>query len=240
MISSKYLLSAVLVGVCITRSASAFSPLRLPAVSRQARTLQSSSGDADDSTSVGDYVKGVHGGKYQFDDFGGSTYEGRQFAEALYSSGAVQEEAVFDGPIPSWAERMGTSSKLGVLTPLQKFPVISISSTTPASIAITNDERSWEYYFCKVVQISSTGAVLNDTAIWCHEQTSPLLATPAIGHLAPRGGSSNLCDPSKPYSDSATIQVSLNGAVDANPGNQLLLVVGTEAEAWCHWIQVEV
>ena len=38
------------------------------------------------------------------------------------------------------------------------------------------------------------------------ENVVPLVVRPRSGSLAPRGGASNACDASNPYSDSATIQ----------------------------------
>jgi hypothetical protein len=52
------------------------------------------------------------------------------------------------------------------------------------------------------------------------------------GHLAPRGGASNACDASKPYLDSADIRIEFVGDPQAAVDEELLLVVGTEAEVW--------
>jgi hypothetical protein len=201
--------------------------------------------DDSASSSVGDYVQGVHGGKYQFEDAGGATFAGRQFAESLYSSDP-DEGVMFNGEmedidsIPSWAERMGSSAKLGTLDPLQKYPVLVVSSSSsPGTITITNDERSWEHYYCKLVQVTSDGTIVDDSVVWCHQQPADCAVTvsPAKGHLAPRGGSSNLCDPRKPYSDSAQIQIQLKSS-EITTGNHHLLLIGTEAETWPYWIQV--
>ncbi|CAB9509382.1 expressed unknown protein [Seminavis robusta] len=202
----------------------------------------------NDDTSVGDYVQGVHGGKYQFEQAGGATFAGRQFAESLYASDP-NEGVIYDnnddGNVPAWAERMGTSAKLGILTPLQRYPILSVALEEATAITIANEERSWEHYYSKVVQVASDGTVLDDTAVWCHEssQQQPtdciVTVSPATGHLAPRGGSSNLCDPSKPYSDSSQIQITRasDGAVTSGD-HYYLLVVGTEAETRPHWIQL--
>ena len=54
------------------------------------------------------------------------------------------------------------------------------------------------------------------------------------GYLAPRGGASNACDESKPYLDSADIRIEFVGDPQqaAVKDEELLLVVGTEAEVW--------
>jgi hypothetical protein len=196
------------------------------------------------TSSVGNYVQGVHGGKYQFEDAGGATFAGRQFAESLYSSdpneGVVCNGLMEDNdPIPAWALRMGSATKLGTLDPLQKYPVLFVSSCQAATITITNDERSWEHYFCKLVQVTLGGTILDDLAVWPHQQPADCVVavSPTKGHLAPRGGSSNLCDPNNPYSDSAQIQIQLANSV-LTKGHHHLLLIGTEAETWPYWIQV--
>jgi len=226
---------------------------------RKYSTLLSSSSPDASSSSVGDYVRGVHGGKYQFEDAGGATFAGQQFAEALYASTDEEDDTLghVNEPLPKWGQTMATSAKLGTNIGAKPFenhwPVLSISSNknnAPVTINICNDERSWEYYYCKLVQICSDGTVLDKSSLLCHELQAdpkasnllPVVITPATGHLAPRGGSSNLCDPSKPYSDSATLQVIYNSAFDASSfdetGNACLLVIGTEAETWRYWLQI--
>ena len=119
--------------------------------------------------------------------------------------------------------------------------ILSISSSgEPSCLTISNDERSWEHYYSKIVQVDSDGTVLDDTAVWCHEVPTETVVkvSSATGHLAPRGGSSNLCDPGKPYSDTAQIQLrAVDGCVLAS-NHCYLLVVGTEAETWPHWIHI--
>ena len=215
--------------------------------------LHSSPWDSHEQTSrdaaapsVGDYVQGVHGGKYQFEEAGGATFAGRQFAEALYSSdpneGVLLEDPLNENePLPSWVQKMGSSGSLGQLTPLQNFPVLSLSSASPTtSVSITNDERSWEHFYSKIVQVAADGTIVDEALIFCHEPQNGggVKVTPAKGHLAPRGGSSNLCDPDKPYSDTATIQISVNAeGLIPNGESFPLLVIGTEAETWKYWLQ---
>ena len=65
-------------------TASAFASSQVS--TRQRALLWSSSWDREGANSVGDYVQGVHGGKYQFEEAGGATFAGKQFAESLYAS----------------------------------------------------------------------------------------------------------------------------------------------------------
>lgn len=218
--------------------------------------------NANTQPSLGDYVQGVHGGKYQFEDAGGATFAGRQFAEALYSSDPNEgnlEESTTNGdsnePLPSWVQKMGTSAKLGPLVPLQHFPILSLCWSTPTAtttVSIRNDERSWEFFYSKIVVVGIDGLVVDAESILCHDQQQQqqqqeqqqdpqrivLQVTPANGQLAPRGGSSNICDPTKPYSDTAEIQISANSErIMPNEDTTLLLVIGTEAEIWKYWLQ---
>ena len=155
-----------------------------------------------------------------------------------------------DEPMPAWLQKMGTAAKLGPLTPFQNFPVLSLPPNSPtASITITNDERSWEYFYCKIISVAPDGSVDDGASILCgnwqrqqqQHQNVLFQVEPPTGHLAPRGGSSNLCDPNKPYSDTATIEISVTvGDVDSTNSIEKgapLLVVGTEAETWKYWLQ---
>lgn len=55
------------------------------------------------------------------------------------------------------------------------------------------------------------------------------MVKPSSGDLAPRGGASNACDASQPYSDSATLQV-IHNEKQVEHGEDYWLVVGTEEE----------
>lgn len=207
-------------------------------------------------SSVGDYVQGVHGGKYQFEEAGGgATFAGRQFAEALYSSdpNVIIEADPMDNNthMPTWLQKMGTSEKLGPLTPLENLQVLSFSPTSPTTtISITNDERSWEYFYSKIIQVDPDGTIVDGACILCHDEQLvlgkngvrvPFSIIPATGQLAPRGGSSNLCDPEKPYSDTEEVLISAVGtdSYRARGGGIFLLVIGTEAETWKYWLQYQ-
>ena len=60
---------------------------------------------------------------------------------------------------------------------------------------------------------------------------------PTHGTLAPNGGANNVCDPAKPYPDHAAVVVSCTAG--GTPGDEALLVVGTEEEQWTFVLTVE-
>lgn len=220
-------------------------PMRHAAGSRRDRTTsqdvllrstnyESSSSDdqsfdttSSPSTSIGDITQNLHGGKYQFSEtqyLAGGSLMGQQFAESLYSS-CNEEEGVEeeDDELPKWALIMQQPDEhegkqlAGSMT----FSECAKSHT----ISITNDERSWEKYY---------SFVLPNT----FQQSFRISSMRGI--LAPRGGASNACDASKPYSDSAHITVELIGDDHASiVGGEVLLVVGTEAEIWRYELNVE-
>ena len=188
-----------------------------------------STGDST-PTSIGDITQNLHGGKYQFSDtqyLAGSSLMGQQFAESLYSSSFHDDEDVFeedDDELPKWALKLQQPDEHDgkQLTGILSFNDFVKSHT----ISITNDERSWEKYY---------SYILPNNNLEQYFQISPLR-----GHLAPRGGASNACDASKPYSDSASITIELVG--DNHPAiadQRVLLVVGTEAEIWRYQLNVE-
>eukprot|EP00985_Skeletonema_marinoi_P001549 scaffold620_cov180-Skeletonema_marinoi.AAC.2 len=179
------------------------------------------------STSIGDITQNLHGGKYQFSEtqyLAGGSLMGQQFAESLYSScndeEGVEEE---DDELPKWALRLqqpdaheGKQLK-GALT--------FNDSAKSHTITITNDERSWEKYYAYVLPSYV-------------EQSFRI--SPLRGHLAPRGGASNACDASKPYSDSVHVTIEFIGDDHDNiVGEEVLLVVGTEAEIWRYQLSIE-
>ncbi len=178
------------------------------------------------STSIGDITQNLHGGKYQFSEtqyLAGGSLMGQQFAESLYSScdeeDSVEEE---DGELPKWALRLQQPDdhKGKQLAGTLIFSECVKSHT----ISITNDERSWEKYYAFVLPNS-------------FQQSFRISSLRGV--LAPRGGASNACDASKPYSDSAHITIELivdDHAIIA--GGEVLLVVGTEAEIWRYELNV--
>eukprot|EP00547_Thalassionema_nitzschioides_P017337 CAMPEP_0194250274 /NCGR_PEP_ID=MMETSP0158-20130606/22590_1 /TAXON_ID=33649 /ORGANISM="Thalassionema nitzschioides, Strain L26-B" /LENGTH=210 /DNA_ID=CAMNT_0038987013 /DNA_START=12 /DNA_END=641 /DNA_ORIENTATION=+ len=170
--------------------------------------------DDQDPSSVGDYVKGVHSGKYQFEDASFMSSTGKQFAESLYSSSPVDEEHDDHETImPQWAKRMGEE---GSITEEMCKEVIQLSPGHTQQITVSNQERTWESYYTKVIGNS--------------EFFEKISCSPSMGKLAPFGGATNLCDEDHPYSDSAVLQVRYNGVTSTQ--GQCYLVIGTEEEKW--------
>mmetsp|Transcript_16160 Transcript_16160/g.39526 ORF Transcript_16160/g.39526 Transcript_16160/m.39526 type:complete len:226 (-) Transcript_16160:25-702(-) len=186
------------------------------------------SSENDESlNSVGDYVKQVHGGKYQFSDAGINSI-GQEFAETGYASSAPKEdvEASLLAEIPRWANRMGTETDMES----KIRGTISLSSG-PVSINIVNDERTWEPFYMKVTTTPGQAASRN------FDDTHPLTIHPRAGTLAPRGGAVNLCDPNNPYSDAATITVDASGDLSSSSEDSLYVLIGTEEEKWYYRIE---
>jgi hypothetical protein len=166
--------------------------------------------------SIGEVVSNLHGGKYQFQDsyLAGATRLGQEFADSLYASDEIVEEYE-DEEMPKWAMRM-MDPLLHIDKPLTGTLLFNADNSEHI-ITIKNDERSWEKFFAFVLP---SNQVQQD--IKC-----PFEMHPTTGTLAPRGGASNACDASAPYSDSANISVKI---VDGGSTGDYLLVVGTETE----------
>eukprot|EP00578_Thalassiosira_sp_NH16_P030772 CAMPEP_0181081938 /NCGR_PEP_ID=MMETSP1071-20121207/3360_1 /TAXON_ID=35127 /ORGANISM="Thalassiosira sp., Strain NH16" /LENGTH=224 /DNA_ID=CAMNT_0023163501 /DNA_START=224 /DNA_END=898 /DNA_ORIENTATION=+ len=206
---------------------------------------ENSNDDPSLSTTIGDVVQNLHGGKYQFSEtqyLAGSSVMGRQFAESLYSSGGSADneqsaDVIHDGEeLPRWAMRLqdpmeqGSEPFLGTLAFDEELDVLH------RTISIKNDERSWERYYAFILV-----NVDDDNAGVRHGDGCPFRASPATGTLAPRGGASNACDESRPYSDSATISVERIGeekAAVAEDERRWMLIVGTEAEVWRYRLSI--
>ena len=193
--------------------------------------------------SIGELTQNLHGGKYQFSDtqyLSGNSIIGQQFAESLYSSSSSggsgscnmdnnDEDFMDNEEIPKWAMRLQQPSehkKGRQLTGTLTFT----SSNNTHTITIKNEERSWEQYFAYIFRSSD-----NNNSIAATEASEDLFQLSSVrGHLAPRGGASNACDASKPYLDSADIRIEFVGDPQQAvvKDEELLLVVGTEAEVW--------
>ncbi len=190
--------------------------------------------------SIGELTQNLHGGKYQFSDtqyLSGNSIIGQEFAESLYSSSSSgggsgscmdnnDEDFIDNEEIPKWAMRLQqrTEHKGRQLTGTLTFT----SSNNVHTITIKNEERSWEQYFAYILRSSDNN---NSIAATASEDLFQLSSV--RGHLAPRGGASNACDASKPYLDSADIRIEFVGDPQAAvKDEELLLVVGTEAEVW--------
>jgi len=270
------LLLAVAVAVAVASTASApvarafataeTGTRRRPAPRRPRRTVESPRGggsearrrdDVDDDASiarprsVGDAVRNLHGGKYQFSSaetqyLAGCSPTGREFAESLYASsssstggaGDVDDnDEVFDEEeLPRWARRLRDSSSPGGprsdgggdWTFAGTLAFDRDAATMRHVVTIRNEERSWEAFYAFVLPHDEGGGGGGGPPSF--------EASPKRGVLAPRGGSSNLCDETSPYPDAADISIEWNGGgggIGAVPERGLsLLVVGTEAEVW--------
>eukprot|EP00290_Baffinella_frigidus_P048771 CAMPEP_0180386106 /NCGR_PEP_ID=MMETSP0989-20121125/29480_1 /TAXON_ID=697907 /ORGANISM="non described non described, Strain CCMP2293" /LENGTH=290 /DNA_ID=CAMNT_0022386783 /DNA_START=27 /DNA_END=899 /DNA_ORIENTATION=- len=156
---------------------------------------------------VGDVVGYVHGGKYQFGEGGDSA--GKSLGADYSGASAKQEPQGKEEPFPRWAEGDFSPGKVN-------GEVRLVSPGDMAEVRIVNEEISWEPFFVQVVG------------------SSRVFAAPSSGTLAPRGGANNVCDPSKPYADTARVTLSLHqiGASlrGPRPGKvELLAGEGTES-----------
>jgi hypothetical protein len=223
---------------------------------------------------IKDYVLNVHGGKYQFEDStSAGSAAGLEFASMMYggaggSAGGVDEpQANQDPPLeewPNWAQRMvmvtTQISQNSSLKAELEFPCLTVPRDNDnnrvlqhVQVPITNECRTWEPYFAKIIRLMSgddngDGDVDVDADADADQHVSPLFqieAGTAHGTLAPRGGAANVCDESKPYSDTAFVGIrhmhttaTANTSTDVDVGGNLnnttihILVVGTEEEKW--------
>ena len=136
--------------------------------------------------SLSDAVGYVHGGKYQFDE----TYN---VAHQFTSGGEITAQVVA-------GNTMNLSELVKPETDMLQGTLVLTPSRSLAAVSIVNEEMSWERFVVRLV--GGDGA---DTAA-----DVAVTVTPESGDLAPRGGANNVCDPSKPYKDSAPITLSLS------------------------------
>lgn len=181
-----------------------------------------SAGAGEGPRSIGEVVKGLHGGKYQFDNGG---FAGGEFAASLAASGGTaggsgEEEAA---AWPRWALAMRAQPESS------EELVISAGTATPtATVVVTNRYRSWERWHAAVVRAdgsSSAGALGVDAPPYAVDGA-------ACGDLAPRGGANNVCDETKPYLDNVEVAVRCVAPQDAGGSGEWALVVATEEEQW--------
>jgi len=132
-----------------------------------------------------------------------------------------------------------------------------------ASVEIQNQERTWEEFHAKLVMKLPNGEFIeidngaNSSSASCGSSSIdseatritrpqlPITLQPRSGSLAPRGGASNACDASNPYSDRVQIRV-IQGQFTAieiessfQDGEEIWLVVGTEEEKWYYLLKLE-
>ena len=77
-------------------------------------------------------------------------------------------------------------------------------------VLIKNEERSWERYYAFILPYYKEGTECSagdDHVHVANSASSCFGITPNMGSLAPRGGASNVCDESKPYSDGALLSI---------------------------------
>ncbi len=210
-------------------------------------------GDGDTSSpqpyrSIGEVVGGLHGGKYLFDNgvsgFGGdgfftaqSSFSGEGSCGSNGEMGGEEDEEM-----PNWAKKMqppsgvsSTGAGSGSGSGSDAFRTISVPSnsnpmdgmTYSANVRIKNDERTWEKFHTKIM-CGENGRFFS------YEESSkkPFYVMPRSGHLAPRGGASNACDESNPYSDSVTLKIIHSANEIVAEGQEWWLVAGTEEEKW--------
>ena len=176
--------------------------------------------------SIGDVVKGVHGGKYQFKAGGFEAFAGEEFASALYAStpsaGGVggKEEG---GPWPEWASqlRRPRGGSVGDVA-AEEVQLVRVGDDGMATVRVTNVYRSWEKFY--VTLYAEAEAEAGSEANDC--QGAPFLVAPLSGDLAPRGGASNVCDENQPYLDHADVTIRALRAGEAT------MLVRTEEEQW--------
>jgi hypothetical protein len=89
---------------------------------------------------------------------------------------------------------------------------------------VENTYRTWEPWVAAV--LTAEGEVAAVAA-----ESPYALVGASSGTLAPRGGASNVCDASKPYSDAAYVRVQCCAPPGAPPAGGWL-VVKTEEEQW--------
>lgn len=199
--------------------------------------LFSSSGN-EEYRSISDVVGNLHGGKYQFNNFG-STSSSDAFSGRGSKAQNIADEDEADVDLPNWAIKMKPSEAAVANPQLLHVP----SNSDPmdgmqysASVDLQNEEISWEKFHCKLMVMLANGDFTQaDESIKSHIQVKP-----KYGSLAPRGGASNACDRTKPYSDRATIRITQGSSSSLHTVNdEIWLVLGTEEEKWYYMLILE-
>jgi len=157
--------------------------------------------------------------------------------------------------MPTWEQRLSPRPPATIVPSDVSIKVIEVPSNTnrlngmirTTTVSIKNEERTWEKYYAKIMPRVVVRGVLTDepstsmSASPLIQEDIPFRVTPKLGYLAPRGGASNACDASKPYSDSVTLyiyhkeSVSIDMVVldaDNDTVVEWWLVAGTEEEKW--------
>uniref|UniRef100_A0A7S4B0E5 Uncharacterized protein n=1 Tax=Chrysotila carterae TaxID=13221 RepID=A0A7S4B0E5_CHRCT len=167
---------------------------------------------------VGEVVKLLHGGKYQFGSGGAQASAGSAFAEALACSSSGGDAAADDGDVqpPAWARALRPDREASLST-------LELASAHPAtSVQVKNMYKTWEPFVAAVLPADDSASALQAAA--------EFELHPTAGTFAPRGGANNVCDPDKPYSDSQTLNVRWRGG----EGGEAWLVIKTEESQWSY------
>lgn len=192
----------------------------------------------EECRSISDVVGNLHGGKYQFKNFG-STSSSDAFSGRGSRAQNIADEDEADVDLPNWAIKMKPSEAAVANPQLLHVP----SNSDPmdgmqysASVDLQNEEISWEKFHCKLMVMLANGDFTQaDESIKSHIQVKP-----KYGSLAPRGGASNACDRTKPYSDRATIRITQGSSSSLHTVNdEIWLVLGTEEEKWYYKLILE-
>jgi len=230
-----------------------------------------SNSNSDDYRSIGEVVGGLYGGKYQFNDNSGNDYNYDYAGYASQSSCSNnQDDERPPKEIPNWALRMSMSmspSESASSSALRNPEIINVPSNSnpmdgmiySASVEIQNQERTWEEFHAKLVMklpngkfieiddgarsSGSIGSSSSEATTRITRPQIPITLQPRSGSLAPRGGASNACDASNPYSDRVQIRViqgqftSIESSIQYE--EEVWLVVGTEEEKWYYLLKLE-
>ena len=170
-------------------------------------------------------VGGLHGGKYQFGMGGAQSFSGAQFASSLASSRA--SEFAIDGQedtenCPMWASTLVPDlSELAGHIVFQKVDEV-------LEVHVTNTFRTWEPWVSAVVDASGRESDL-----------FRITSSPLRGTMAPRGGAKNVCDETKPYSDSVSVAVQCSRHAFESGEASGYLVIKTEEAQWSYALTID-
>jgi hypothetical protein len=186
--------------------------------------------------SIGDVVQNLHGGKYQFDYPMASSslsFIGQQFAQSMYATSPdgtaneqyADEDKFDDNDLPMWVQKLGST------IPTNSFETIDFSNRDIGTISlqIQNEERTWERYYAKILNLSTTE---DNTYVKLHTTNFFEIVVGQQGMLAPRGGAGGI-------SDIATIILRrLKPTLETTYWNSFWLAVGTEEKNWYYQLKL--
>jgi len=201
---------------------------------------------SDEYRPISDIVGNLHGGKYQFNEYGNDVFNpyDDHTSDPLYSFTKEEEEEEEEqeeddeSQMPKWAIRMKPPHE--IVTNPSSYTILNMSSDIDENrivkVTISNHERTWEKFYAKIMYQSKT-----EPNVYTLDTNSFLKLHPKSGCLAPRGGASNACDARNPYSDSVTLELMCIENVSSLPDDYecIWLVVGTEEEKWYYKINME-